>query len=517
MTGRSLRLSFVALAGAVALGCNAHSLQAPNPMPQQETDQYYEVNPNRKVDILVMVDNSPSMNEEQVNLAKNFPEFMKQLQMIPGGLPDVHVGVISSDLGAGPTPLLGNCSTVAGDRALLSAAPKMTAGCGLNAGKRWIEAAADPADIRLIKGNYMGDLSSVFSCMAKLGVGGCGFEHQLQATRVALYGAYYGGLAADKRPAGSDVFPLANGMGGGADGKGGFLRDDAILAIIFLTDEDDCSGYADPKEPKSGLYSEDRPGETNSLRCAVFGHHCGGAMPDPKDGYTKPLADCVPSNERGRLIPVPEMVQSIKALKRRPDQQIIVSGLIGWNSAQNAQYKYNNINAGSMQMPRLQVDFTPICKTTNLGEAAAGIRMKAFLDAFGANGSFYPICQEDLVEPIRQIGAKLAAKLTSTCIASALVNRSPDGTAIAPECKVTERRPDPANPAVVNDVVLPSCDSGVTPSNTTPCWKLIPDSGCENSGVKIEVLPATYKPPIGSERVVKCLTCPDGNNDRCKK
>ena len=35
--------------------------------------------------------------------------------------------------------------------------------------------------------NFAGTLESTFSCMAALGSAGCGYEHQLQATRVALY------------------------------------------------------------------------------------------------------------------------------------------------------------------------------------------------------------------------------------------------------------------------------------------------------------------------------------------
>ena len=31
------------------------------------------------------------------------------------------------------------------------------------------------------------DIATVFGCMADLGTQGCGFEHQLQSTRVALY------------------------------------------------------------------------------------------------------------------------------------------------------------------------------------------------------------------------------------------------------------------------------------------------------------------------------------------
>ncbi len=86
--------------------CNSHPLKQPLPNPQMETDFPVLVSPDREVDILFMIDNSPSMDPKQNALAKNFPNLINVLQTIPDGsggtsLPDVHIGVISSDMGAG--------------------------------------------------------------------------------------------------------------------------------------------------------------------------------------------------------------------------------------------------------------------------------------------------------------------------------------------------------------------------------------------------------------------------------
>jgi hypothetical protein len=86
------------------------------------------VSPPREVDILFMIDNSPSMDPKQQALAANFPKMIQVLQNLPDpsdpsgtavSLPDVHIGVISSDLGAGSDNIGGNCSRVLGDRGLL--------------------------------------------------------------------------------------------------------------------------------------------------------------------------------------------------------------------------------------------------------------------------------------------------------------------------------------------------------------------------------------------------------------
>jgi len=41
------------------------------------------------------------------------------LQTLPGGLPDVHIGVVSSNMGAGNGAMGGNCGNGLGDRGLL--------------------------------------------------------------------------------------------------------------------------------------------------------------------------------------------------------------------------------------------------------------------------------------------------------------------------------------------------------------------------------------------------------------
>ena len=52
---------------------------------------------NRNVDLLVLIDDSPSMADKQANLAANFPRFIDVLSTIPGGFPNVHIGVATSD------------------------------------------------------------------------------------------------------------------------------------------------------------------------------------------------------------------------------------------------------------------------------------------------------------------------------------------------------------------------------------------------------------------------------------
>src|SRR5690606_24408569 len=77
-------------------------------------------------------------------------------------------------------------------------------GCGLAADEPWLSRGA-------------ANLTDAFSCVASVGAEGPGLEMPLEAARLAI---------------GPRV----------ADGSNdGFLRDDALLAVIVLTDENDCS------------------------------------------------------------------------------------------------------------------------------------------------------------------------------------------------------------------------------------------------------------------------------------
>jgi hypothetical protein len=148
-----------------------------------------------KLDLLFMIDNSGSMVEEQANLARNFPHLIDELKNLPKGLPNLHLGVVSSDLGDG-------------------GALQIRSNCGLdpNQGRYLISQSGS-------NNNFDGDIAAVFACLAQLGTGGSGYEHQLASVRMALSG-----------------FVPAND---------GFLRPDAHLAVVYITDEDDGSTVPD--------------------------------------------------------------------------------------------------------------------------------------------------------------------------------------------------------------------------------------------------------------------------------
>jgi len=525
------------------------------------------------VDILFVVDNSPSMDPKQAALAAAFPKMIADLKQFPGGMPDVHIGVVSSNMGAGNGAMGGNCGTGLGDRGLLwgndpndltasvavgSAYTPTIPGCGLNPGARWIEDIQAPNGIGRTR-NYdpSMQLEDVFSCLATaVGVSGCGEEHQLQATRVALIPQY-----------------------GINQANNGFLRENANLAIILVTDEDDCSASNDNtmNDDMFDMVTNRDVGDTTSLRCAARGHVCGGQpIPnyDPTIGFqgpafSHPLSDCtaksqldpIPDYTYMPLIDVQDMVDSINSVKGTTalrSSKILVSGIIGWPSNNDPSSVQYQIGKDSTSLPVSQQslwDYMPICTVPsvqsadgNIYKAYGGLRLKKFIDAFGDNGKVFSICNPDFTDALTQTGNALAHVMTGNagCVPFTLMDREPNVSGIQPDClEVLDEFPcaEPgvgpcleagyAAAAIYECGAMQSDASGITygqplnpanpqidniPDAERPCWYLSydtdPITGCPHApnGQRISVLRRTGTvAPAGSYLAMTCQTCPASN------
>ena len=165
-----------------------------------------------KLDLLFVVDNSGSMAEEQALMTAGFPALVDALFDPPTGAPtypavtELNVGVISTDMGAG-TFVVRTCN--GSDDGLLQHVPSPSvAGCE----------TSYPAFLQADTAVHGADFVRDFSCIATLGTEGCGFEQPLGAMDKAL-----------------TVHARAGGP------NAGFLRADAALAVVIVTDENDCS------------------------------------------------------------------------------------------------------------------------------------------------------------------------------------------------------------------------------------------------------------------------------------
>lgn len=191
------------------------------------------------IDLVFLVDNSGSMKEEQAALAREFPELVRVL--VSGDLDgdggrdftpvrSLRVAVISSDMGHGGFPFDpeagtgvadSHCNAEFGDDGLFHESAECRAGS-----TTYLEFTSD--------GNESPEeFGRDFGCLASLGTSGCGFEMQLEAMLKAL------------TPSDADVTFYGDTRGhGGPNGlHAGFVRDDSLLAIVLVTDEDDCATF----------------------------------------------------------------------------------------------------------------------------------------------------------------------------------------------------------------------------------------------------------------------------------
>ena len=474
------------------LACASRAPDWPGPHDGGQTQVSFRVGgPERQVDILFVIGNSPSMAPKQAVLAQNFRKMIAVLERLPGGLPEVHIGVVSSNMGAGMGAMGGNCGVGLGDRGLLwgndpndltasvaagsvaatNANNPIADGCGLLPGARWIEDGASPDGTGGRQRNYSGrTIEDVFTCLATaVGSNGCEEQHLLQATRVALIP--------------QDGINEANS---------GFLRSNAYLAIVLVTDQDDCSAnnYNTLNDDMFNMVTKGDPGDTTTLRCAARGHLCGGnPIPtyDPSIGYTgttpfsDTFTDCSAKEKRllnpsGNpndpsnvdytylpLIDVQDVINDINNFTKgaQAKQRILVSGIIGWppgandtNLPSDLQTNPNyRIDKDATSLPASQAnlwDYMPICtipsqKSTdgNIYKAYGGLRLKKFVDGFGDKGQVFSICNSDFTNAMTQTGSDLVQAMTGNadCVPYALTDAAPNTPGLQPHCEAVDRTP----------------------------------------------------------------------------
>lgn len=188
------------------------------------TDTFFQA-PSNAVDILWVIDSSVSMLDEQESVANGAEQFLANLES--SGM-DFHLGVTNMDMDLDNE----NAGVLLGTPPVLT--PELA--------------------------NY----ADAFRSAVRIGTEGSDKERGLEAAIRAVSA------------------PLADTR------NDGFLRDDASLSIIFLTDEDDCSDF--------GALGSDATGEM----CYDAG---------------------------APLVPVADLVRNLQAIKG--EEQVTVSGIVG--------------------------------------------------------------------------------------------------------------------------------------------------------------------------------------------
>lgn len=328
------------------------------------------------VDIVVLVDNSGSMSAEQAALGLRFTEFLADLvepALDPGtGRPshppveDLNVAVISPDMGTAGH-LVSTCANPdGGDRGCFRSAPSaVVPGCEATypsfLSRNRDNAASYPA----------ARLAQDFVCIGTLGTDGCGFEQPLAAMLAAV-------TAPNAGPGGCNA---------------GFLRTDSLLALLFLTDEEDCSVRPDHPE----MFDLDRT-DLGHLNIRCFLH------PD-------------------FVVPVEEYVAAFRALRAAPER-LVLGFIVGVPPDAPQCVGPGDELDGCLELPQMMEAVDPTAPTqlipscnTSMGQAFPPRRFVELARAFGSQARVDSICKSDWTGSLPGLTDRVALPSEAECLA----------------------------------------------------------------------------------------------------
>jgi hypothetical protein len=439
---------------AVLAGCLAPPVETPPTTTVEDRRITISQTINQKIDLLFMIDNSGSMSPKQEQLKLRFPSFISRLREFAAqGLPaSYHLGVVTSDLGAGKASCGG-----ASDGGRLNTLDRSVKGhpvsCNLGGGLSFI-------DYNQIDGtaNVVGNVEDAFRCISSVGIDGCGFEHQLESVHHALTAS--------------------------VPENQGFLRDDAVLAVVFLTDEDDCSAPPDTDLFVATLtgtdYSQPQNyGPHNSFRCTEFGVLNGGE-PLPWPGvntYSDPQpAPFVEAPGPGKLFAVDRYIQLFTqnraggGLKDHPDKDLIVMSIAAspapfrtvWAdpNEEPPRHPCTTYNGGTCT-----VTIAPACTAAaNPGYTGdPAVRLHAAVSAAFNHDEGTSICDDSYDQALTKLSDFILNAFGKGCVGAAIDHPT------KPDCVVKETVGDESQ-------FLPWCGD---PNAGKPCWEVVENPDCD--------------------------------------
>jgi hypothetical protein len=430
----SLVLLTAALTSA-ASGCMDRELVPLAPCLVSGVTDRVEVQNVDRVDLLFVVDDSESMREEQAALRAQFPKLIRVLtsgDRDDGGdthdftpPKDLHLGVVSTDLGLGgfDDALHSGCSDLGDDGRLLHAPSPELSAC----------APSYPPFLSFHSGvDDPATTAHDFACIASLGTDGCGFEQQLESMLKALWPSDDPRVTFVPDHAGFGASGQGDAVMGGRPGaNAGFLRSDAVrgpslLAVVIVTDEEDCSsrdlthllpdGLLDPADAdQSTVLAQGR-----NVRCQL---------------------------NQQNLYETVRYVNALRALRPGRDDLVVFAAIAGVPPDSVAEvpddFAHDEVArarfyAGILDHPAMQptVDtrgtdtpaddtIRPSCETS-FGRAFPPRRIVQVAEGFGASGMVQSICQDDFGPAMDAIASLISKPFEAGCLPRPLV-RDADG------------------------------------------------------------------------------------------
>ncbi len=392
----------------VAAGCIEREGRPVNPCTNVTIGDAIQVTNVDKVDLLFMVDNSNSMTEEQASLAAEFPRLINIL--VTGDfdqdgdfagdgeegdedfapVDNLHVGVVTSDMGTGGFTVPTCSRSDFGDDGILRTQGRTDIPGCMATYRSFLAYRGD-------EGTDPTDFARDVACVATVGTGGCGFEQQLESILKALSPSAATAWTADGY---TPPMFFRNTFGQADTNNDGFVREDSVLAIIPVTDEEDCSAR-DPElfNPSSATY-----GATDlNLRC--FAHADAALHP-----ISRFVDGLIQLRRRANLLIYAPIAGIPTDLVPLPGASPNYDALVSDDPAVRDDRMEERVD------PAMPSRLIPSCNVPGRGQAFPPIRIVRVaqrLEALGAGVTVQSICQESfrgaLAEVIRQIKSALGA------------------------------------------------------------------------------------------------------------
>ncbi len=295
-----------------------------------------------EIDLLFVIDNSGTMGEEQLNLAANFPLLVDKLQNLQDSEgnavnPSVNIMVTTTDMGH---PL---CTPFQKPGYFPRKGAPVYEGCNARITRFTGLEEEDPTVIEeactqncmtdvapgqpfihfdVAKTNVPNDdVGAALSCIGPQGIDGCGYEAPLESMLQAINpGACWNDPEQDRCDDEEEWESL----------KRGFLRDDATLAVVIITDESDCSvtppgGFSYFTEDDT-FWAENPDSEVKQASSAVCWN--SGVQCEDEDGDGV-YESCESDDSGGALHSVERYVTYLQWLREEQEKEVIMLGILG--------------------------------------------------------------------------------------------------------------------------------------------------------------------------------------------
>ncbi|MEM9455648.1 MAG: vWA domain-containing protein [Myxococcota bacterium] len=489
------RFGLVAALVPTMAACNSHPLKAVELQSEQEKGGNVSVAINRDVDILFVIDNSRSMAEEQATLARNFGPLIERLEQ-DDVRANYRIAITTTDNGHihcngrdGGRFKTSSCLSRPSDfRARIDDVeldffddacasicnydeiemlPTTTFADDTPKPRPWIESINGVT-------NLPEGISPVeaFECLAPQGLTGCGFEAPLESMRESF------------RRADRDDQP-----------ENGFMRPGAILAVIFVTDEADCSAQyssiADPWDYQNGskaLWSEEnrKSGTLTSEVCWFAGVECEEQPDGTKECWAmdKAIDGSEASGEEDAVLyPLERYVDFLNKLEEQkkeinPEQEILVGVLTGVpDDYAGGPIAYSN---GTDDDFRLETGIGAGCSSSN-GEAAPPVRMAEFADAFRTDDdevNLFSVCRDDYSASMSAIAEAIGKQVKPPCVETCVADEDPTTDGLQHNCQLEEEFVTPDGKT--DSYTIPAClavDGGFEfPEGRDVCFRSLSDA-----------------------------------------